>query len=226
MKANTIVDVIPERNIILLSLQNKTDEEIWSGYNKKNRNKIRKAEKLGVVVRKLDSLEAINVFHNIYTITVERLNTSKFYRFSKDFFHQIYYNLKGKYHLLLAYDTDNKPIAGAILLQDERVMYYYLSATTDIARAVGASNLLRHQAILFSKQQGLELINFGGGLSSSDEDTLYKYKKTFSKEECPFYIGKAIFNHNIYEDLCHKWKEKASKEAVDKYGNYHLKYRF
>ena len=56
---------------------------------------------------------------------------------------------------------------------------------------------------MWGKENGYELIHHGGGRSSSEEDNLYMFKKQFAKNtKFDFYLGKKIWNQDIYNELC------------------------
>ena len=56
---------------------------------------------------------------------------------------------------------------------------------------------------MWGKENGFDFIHYGGGTSSSREDPLFVFKKKFSQNtEFPFYVGKKIWNMDVYEVLC------------------------
>ena len=49
------------------------------------------------------------------------------------------------------------------------------------------------------------MIHHGGGRSNDEEDALYKFKKQFGKNtQLDFYIGKKVWNREVYDRLCEK----------------------
>ena len=64
-----------------------------------------------------------------------------------------------------------------------------------------ANNLLLYEVAKWGNENGYEIFHLGGGYES-DSDSLYKFKKSFSKlEDNDFYIGKKIHNVRIYNYL-------------------------
>ena len=57
----------------------------------------------------------------------------------------------------------------------------HLSANRKEFLNYGSSSLLRHEIIKFYSKQNINWINFGGGLSSKN-DNLLKFKKGFSEK--------------------------------------------
>jgi len=57
----------------------------------------------------------------------------------------------------------------------------------------------------------MSYIHYGGGTSNSLEDPLYLFKKKFTKNtEFEYWIGKKIWNSEVYEELC---KQKDVEET-------------
>ena len=62
------------------------------------------------------------------------------------------------------------------------------------------------------------MIHHGGGRSSSEEDNLYKFKKQFAKNtKFDFYLGKKIWNKEIYNKLCNEVKVSKDEEYFPAY---------
>jgi hypothetical protein len=58
---------------------------------------------------------------------------------------------------------------------------------------------------VWASQNEYKLVYHGGGRTNDAEDNLYKFKKQFGQHtEFPFYIGKKIWNQDIYDKLCEK----------------------
>ena len=66
---------------------------------------------------------------------------------------------------------------------------------------------------------------FGGGLSSSRDDSLLNFKKKFSKEIEKFYHGSIVINDDLYFKICDDW-EKKSPEKLEEFGQFVLRYRY
>ena len=73
-------------------------------------------------------------------------------------------------------------------------------------------SLIEATAAQYGKERSYYYIHHGGGRSSDPEDGLLKYKKKFGKNtEFDFYIGKKIWNENIYQKLIQIKKNKNSE---------------
>ena len=74
-------------------------------------------------------------------------------------------------------------------------------------------------------KEGVKEFHLGGGSNSDEENSLFKFKRTFSPNEKQFSIGKIIFNINAYNSICSEWAEK-NPEKARIYKNHLLKYRY
>jgi len=122
-------------------------------------------------------------------------------------------------------DHTNKIIVGAIFvyLNDS---VYFLHSARDIedSRSSLINSYIVDQGIQYFKQEGFSSFFFGGGVSNSSDDSLLKYKESFSEHIDDFYIGKGIFDKEEYTNLCEIW-ESQFPNLKDEGKNLVLKYR-
>ena len=210
--------------VVVMDLTDKNEERVFAAFKKNNRNKIRSAEKNGVTIERSTSQDALMVFHNMYEATMKRVGAESFYLFDQSFFRSLGQQLKGKFMVLTAMH-EGEAVASTIVLHNESILSVFLSSTAK-KNANGAANFLRFDSIRYAMELGLKHINFGGGRTNAADDSLLSYKRSFSDEMTDYFIGKAIFNEEVYNELCNKWEATASLDAIEKYGNRLLKYRY
>ena len=148
---------------------------------------------------------------------------SKHYFFEDEFFIRIGKYLMGQYIVYLSY-YKSKCIGGALVLISDDYIHYHLSATEQETRKLGTANLLRHTAITDHLKKK-KAIHFGGGNTNDPNDSLFKYKKGFSKELLNFYIGKVTICKESYDNVCRKWSDNHPVKNKE-YNHIFLKYRF
>jgi lipid II:glycine glycyltransferase (peptidoglycan interpeptide bridge formation enzyme) len=144
--------------------------------------------------------------------------------FNEEYFLDIGRNLSGRYVLYLAY-LESKVIGGALVLSSDSVLGYHLSAVKTDYRKLGVANYLRYEVIRDNLGSAMKEINFGGGLSGNPDDSLLRFKKGFSSQVLPFYIGKYTAVETLYQEVAGLWGSMYP-ELTEKYENYHLKYRY
>lgn len=85
------------------------------------------------------------------------------------------------------------------------IIHIHLSGTLSEYLYLSPAYILRYAITNWGKENNYKLIHHGGGRSDSSEDGLYQFKKRFSKNtEFEFYVGKKIWNEEIYNELCKK----------------------
>lgn len=153
------------------------------------RNKLRKAQRAGVQVRRSDDLDA---FYELYTASMRRLGAREFYHFSREFFHA----LRGLGDDLVLLDAD---VAAGLFLCGGGAMHYYLSGATPQARDVAASNLLLFEAMRLARSRGLTTLSLGGGLRAGDP--LHRFKESLGAGRATAWLGSAVHDQAAYEEL-------------------------
>ncbi len=88
----------------------------------------------------------------------------------------------------ITYLADNS----ALLLKHDDYCHYFLSAGHKMNKTIWGS-------IKWAKSQGCRYFNLGGGVLP--DDSLFHFKKSFSKTTLPFYVYQKIHIPEIYEEL-------------------------
>lgn len=182
-----------------VSIDISQDEEmIWKDMSSERRNRIRKAINNNINIIEDDKLNNLNEFCDIYYHTMDNVNAQQYYYFTKEWFNQLAYNLKGKATLYHAIYNDSI-IASALMIYQKSIAHYYLGGTLYEMRKLEPFSLLLYRAAIGLKSKGFKLFNLGGGLSQND--SLFQYKAKFSKLTAKYYIAKNIYNKEIYQYL-------------------------
>ena len=71
----------------------------------------------------------------------------------------------------------------------------------------------------------MEYFHLGGGTDGSEENSLYQYKRKFSRSAYQFFLGKMMFNQPLYDDICADWVA-ANPEKAEKLKYILLKYKY
>lgn len=204
---NSEIQVIHNRNTVYLDLP-KGIERIWNeDIKSKNRNVIRKAKKNGLYVEISNDYE---VFKSIYNKTMEKVNARDYYYFDDRYYESIKENNNC---VLLNVKKKDKVIAAAIFMGYGEYFHYHLAGSLKEELTLSPNNLLLWEAINYAFNKGYKKMHFGGGLTDSLDDNLFKFKSSFSKEYTDFYIGKRIHNKEIYKYLINSWEKATGKKA-------------
>ena len=200
-------------------------DDIWNKeIHPKHRNKIRIAENRSLKYAVDEKLEHLDSFMRIYNERMEVLGADDFYFFNKPYYAALKNKLKERSFLGIIYLGD-KIISAAIFLNFGIYGHYHLAASLENYLPYRPNNFLIYQTALYLKEKGIKIFHLGGGLSGDQKDDLYNFKKRFSKTEYDFYIGKIIFDQDIYSRICKKWENKFPDKRK-RYEKILLKYRY
>lgn len=201
------------------------EEEIWTNQIiSKNRNMIRKAEKNGLEYKAEYDFASIDEFVELYNATMSRLEAEEFYFFDKHYYKSFVESFHGK-AFLGTVRKDGKLICAALFMYSGDYGHYHLEGSNHAYSSLGANNLLLWKTALELGKLGVKEFHLGGGYNSEPDNSLLKFKKTFSNNLKEFYIGKWIFNEERYAELKRSWTKKYP-EKVEKYGRLLLCYRY
>lgn len=183
-----------------ISMDVSSHDIIWANLTSKNRNMIRKAEKHGVKIYHGHFPEIYNTFRNIYNATMDSDNAKPYYYFESLFYDSIVRDLSEEAQVFWA-EIDGKIIATSIMLSVNGRMNYHLSGSVREYQHLAPSNLLLYKAALWGCSNGYKTFHLGGGVGSK-EDSLYKFKSAFNRNETKqFAIGKKIYLNGVYDEL-------------------------
>ena len=177
------------------------DEQIWNDFESRCRNTIRKAQKNNLTVDCGFDKERLNEFIKIYKETMERDNANTYYFFNDEFFDSILTNLQ-KYANIYTIYYNEKPISSSIILFNGENAHYHLSGTLTEYLSLGANSIGLYEISLDLCKKGYKKFHLGGGYGG-DSSPLLKFKRSFNKfGDLDFYIGKRIYNLEVYKRLC------------------------
>ncbi len=178
------------------------DDPIQSEFSKKCRNVIRRALRNGITFKIEKNPDKIDEFKDIYYSTMDRNNASEYYYFDDEYFDNIINNFKENVILVKAI-YEEKTIAAGLYFIFNKIIHEHLSGTLNEYLELSPAYILGYAVTLWGKENGYELIHHGGGRSNSEDDSLFKFKKKFAKNtEFDFYIGKKVWDIEVYNKLC------------------------
>ncbi len=196
--ANSFYDVIMLGNTISMDLS--SPEVIWENLTSKNRNMVRKAQRSGVKIYHGQFPDIYKTFKEIYELTMDSDNAKAYYYFNGEFYDSIRDDLAEEAQIFWA-EVDGKIIAASIMITANGYMNYHLSGSLREYQNLAPSNLLLYKAALWGCSNGCKSLHLGGGVGSR-EDSLYKFKSAFNRNETKrFGIGKKIFLKDVYDEL-------------------------
>lgn len=178
------------------------DDPVQSEFSKGCRKSIRQAMRKGISYRVTEHPENIDGFMEIYYSTMKRDNAAEFYFFDKSYFDKTLELLKDNL-LFVEAIFEEKVIAAGLYFISEGMIHIHLSGTLSEYLYLSPAYILRYATTLWGKEHGYRMIHHGGGTSNAPDNSLFMFKKQFAKNtEFDFYVGRKIWNPQVYEELC------------------------
>ncbi len=220
---DVIGDLLFDRNTIAIDLT-KPIENVWMNeIHTKNRNVIKKGQKEGLVFKADDNYKSLARFRELYESTMDKLNADSFYYFDDKYFQNFKQHFPNSF--IGEVSLDGKDIASAIFFYDGIYGHYHLAGSNITHLKLSPNNFLLWEAAKELKNRGVKYFHLGGGINSDETNSLFQFKRKFSKSTRDFYIGKLVFAPETYSAICQKWEER-NPGKVEKYGCRLLKYRY
>lgn len=197
----------------------KIEEKIMDNMSSKSRNKVRKAIKKGLIFEEDSNLKEIEEFKKIYYETMKKNNADELYYFNDDYFKNILE--LGKSIKLFNVKKEDRVLSSSIVLFGEKYLHYHLTANTLEGYKDAANNFLLYNLALWGNKNGYEKLHLGGGYGGN-ESPLFSFKKSMNENGViPFYVGKKIWNEEIYKKLV----EEIKLTDIEKESSYFPLYR-
>lgn len=168
------------------------------GLKREARNRVRKAEKAGLTTRLTAAPDDISAFVKLYRETMDRLGARPYYHFSDAYWRSVREDLSQ--HLLLGEVLlEAEVVAAGLFLCNGRFVHYHLGGSAAEHLPLAPNNKLFHDVALWGHERGLSQLHLGGGLRP--DDSLFRFKATFSPYTADFYVGHRVFEHKRYAEL-------------------------
>ena len=174
-------------------------EQIWKQTRANHRTKINKLKRSGFVAKMAPADRYLDVFIDIYLETMNRVNASKSYYFTRDYFYKLFQVL-GEGIQICVVEIDGVAIAASLITEYSGIVQYHLGGTRTEFLPQSPTTLMFNYMIEWSKQRNNKYLNLGGGFSGG-RDSLYHFKSGFSDLTKSFATLETIVNCDTYDRL-------------------------
>jgi lipid II:glycine glycyltransferase (peptidoglycan interpeptide bridge formation enzyme) len=165
-----------------------SEEQILSDMRKNTRNLIKKAEKIGVEIKRVSDPSLFDDFLEIYNDTVNR---QKWTAYSGEYIKNEFeiFSKVNRAEMFVAYYKGIAVAASIFIIHRNQVIYHHSGSLSDF-RNLPSMYLLHWEAIKYFKQKGLEIYNFWGVSPENAKkhpwSGLSLFKRGFTKKEMEF----------------------------------------
>lgn len=178
------------------------EDPFMDQFSRSARKKIRRMlrdDKISYEV--IESPENLDTFKKIYYDTMDRNDAKDFYYFDDEYFEFVDEKLKNNLLNVNIYYED-KCIASGLYFYYYPYIHTHLSGTDQEYLDMSPAYLLKYATLEFAKDKKIKLIHYGGGTTNDEKDSLFVFKSRFTNEGFfDFYIGKKVYDKEIYEKL-------------------------
>jgi Acetyltransferase (GNAT) domain len=176
-----------------------SEKEQWHQMQSSRRTKVNRCRRHGFYSTILPfSQEQISVFMDIYRDTMDRLNAKVSYYFDQAYYESL---ISLSPHIFICLiENESQPICGGIFTECSGIIQYHLGGTKTDFLPFSPSNLMFDEVRLWAKARGNTVFHLGGGLGSQ-QDSLFDFKASFSKQRHHFCTLRLITNSEHYHNL-------------------------
>lgn len=183
-----------------LTLDLDTQRTKYSKTTKRYVNRLRRT----CDIVKASTKEDVNKFIDLYTQTMERVDAKDYYFFDEAYYHRFMESRDFNVDLLMVKLKETGAlICGAMMVKTNNIVQYHLSGTSSEYLNITPLRLLIDETRIQATNNGFKYFNLGGGLGSQ-EDSLFYFKSSISKDTRDFSVWKYVVNPEIYTELSRK----------------------
>lgn len=174
-------------------------EEQIEDYDKRLAKQIRNLKARNYEVVESSDRKAIKLFTEMYTENMLRVGASGSYFFKEEYFANLLEHNPETSTLMMVYDQGN-PTGGALLLHSKDIIRQHLSATSIDYLKESPSKFITDEVSLLGRRIGARYYHMGGGVGGQ-EDSLFKFKASFTKTTLDDYTWRFIADNQAYNAL-------------------------
>lgn len=220
---DSVGQLIYDRKTVAINLSG-TENEVWMNeMHTKNRNVIKKGAKEGLVFEADYAYQSLERFIQLYNSTMDKLHADDFYYFGEEYFEKFPKLFPNSFIGKVSYN--DQIIAAAIFFFDGVFGHYHLAGSDTNYLRLSPNNFLLWNAAMELKKHGVQLLHLGGGTDSDENNSLFQFKRKFSKNTYDFNIGKVVFNDSRYNEIVERWASTFPEKDA-RYKSRLLKYRY
>lgn len=182
----------------VIDLSDKTPETVFSGFDSKHRNMVRRGEKSNITV-KFGGIELLEDYlaldEQTWLRSNKKINNSKVYK--------NYIKALGENAVIgIAYDSENVPQAGLMGFYNDAMFYYMFGASAN-SPAPGSTHYLQFQTMKLMLERGVKAYNFVGCRINVDKGSKYEhiqhFKKGFGGDLIECYMFKTVLRNTKFK---------------------------
>ena len=190
----------------------KSVEERIVKYHKNTRRNLKKIQEKAYV-REIKGYDELAFFIEMHYSNMDRLNASKVYYFSEEYFDDLLEYDMTEARIFFAIDKEtNEIMAGVMNVKTNDLVQFEIGWTVEKHRKFSPMALLWHEMQSIYNNY----INLGGG-PGGREGGVMQAKRRFTKNYIDFEVWKYVVNKEIYDSLCTEAQLKSGSDFFPLY---------
>lgn len=186
-------------------------DELLRGYDKVLRQNINRGMRSGLTMEVDEKWDNLDLFLDLYYETMERNHAARSYFFDRCRLRDVKTLLEESAHLVVL--RSGADVAAAmILLEYQGIIHAHLAGVSARFAELSPLKVLIHQVALWGQGRNASTLDLGGGRGGA-EDSLFQFKKKFSNQYLPFFVGRWILNQHKYDNLCQRYASNNSAKG-------------
>ncbi|WP_149277084.1 GNAT family N-acetyltransferase [Pareuzebyella sediminis] len=192
-------------------------------YNSRLKTYVNKARRVYSVIDGTKEKD-IEEFIQLYYENMGRVHADKQYYFDRQYFYKLMLSSFFKAELLLCLLKDTKEIiGGALFIKTGNIVQYHLSGSKEAYLQLNPVKLLIDEMRIRATKENFKYFNLGGG-KGIKEDSLFRFKSTFSHDFKDAKLWKYTINKEVYDVLTES-RKKVLGESFNDDPNFFPAYR-
>ena len=193
---------LPEFNRRIVSIDLTPDiGVIRSRYEYKARKNIARAARSGLTVVRSNAPEYVKEFIAVYTASMARKETGTFYYFNQEFWNELFGSFPHEAQLFTVYAGKNVA-ASSLVLGSGTILHDYLRGTYPQYLSMRPNDFVIDAIVSWAKDVGYREYSLQGGHAIAGDDSLFRFKKSFSPLTKDFYIYRRVHDKEAYTKRC------------------------
>jgi Acetyltransferase (GNAT) domain len=144
------------------------------------------------------SEEHISIFMDIYKDTMDRLSAGQSYYFDRSYYESL--TQLSPHIFICIVEFEQNPICAGLFTECCGIVQYHLSGTKNEFLRLTPNTLMIDEIRHWATQRGDRTFHLGGGLGGQ-QDSLFEFKASFSKQTHDFYTLRLIADVEVYNNL-------------------------
>lgn len=196
-----------DRITIPMVLDRYPNDLMNSSYFRAHRQMLSKAERSGFTFHILPALNELSWFVPLYQETQDFLQAGDDTRFGMDYFRSLVEGFDTRAWMGIVKRSGEITVA-VLVLEGPTWLHSHLMGYRRNMQTAGMTNLVYHGIALEGARREKTILHMGGGRTNSDEDSLFRFKKSLSPERAHFWLGTHCHDQGLYNELGGRWEKK------------------